>query len=432
MTDEIRDWLIKGGRVIDPSTGMVEEAHVLVEDGVITGVAPDISREGIPVIEARGLWVVPGLIDIHVHLRDPGYEYKETIETGLAAAAAGGFTQVCCMANTLPVNDTGAITFYMVEKAKKLKGPLLHPVGAITRGQKGEALAEMGDMVDQGAVAVSDDGNPVMNSEVMRRAMEYASHFGIPVVDHCEDKNLSAGGSIHEGEVSTRLGIKGIPAASEEVMVARDICLARLTGTRVHLQHLSSRGSVELVKLAKDLGLPVTCEVTPHHLALTHHAVESYDTNTKVNPPLRTEEDREALIEALAQGIIDCVASDHAPHSLKEKDVEYDLAAFGISGVETALAIVLKLVHEGRLTPLRAVEVMSTAPARIMGLEGGTLQAGRPAHITIIDPERGWKVDPEKMISKGKNTPFAGWELKGKAVITMVEGRIVWREQGKV
>ncbi len=432
MTDEIRDWLIKGGRVIDPSTGMVEKAHVLVEDGVITGVAPDISREGIPVIEAQGLWVVPGLIDIHVHLRDPGYEYKETIETGLTAAAAGGFTQVCCMANTLPVNDTGAITFYMVEKAKKLKGPLLHPVGAITKGQKGEALAEMGDMVDQGAVAVSDDGNPVMNSEVMRRAMEYASHFGVPVVDHCEDKNLSAGGSIHEGEVSTRLGIKGIPAASEEVMVARDICLARLTGTRVHLQHLSSRGSVELVKLAKDLGLPVTCEVTPHHLALTHHAVESYDTNTKVNPPLRTEEDREALIEALAQGIIDCVASDHAPHSLKEKDVEYDLAAFGISGVETALAIVLKLVHEGRLTPLRAVEVMSTAPARIMGLEGGTLQAGRPAHITIIDPERVWKVDPERMISKGKNTPFAGWELKGKAVITMVEGRIVWREQGKV
>ncbi len=429
MTDMGRDWLIKGGKVIDPSTGREEEADILVEGGRITGVAPSITKEGIPVIEARGCWVVPGLIDIHVHFRDPGYEYKETIETGLAAAAAGGFTQVCCMANTLPVNDTGAITFYMVEKARKLGGPLLHPVGAITKGQKGESLAEIGDMVDQGAVAVSDDGNPVMNSEVMRRAMEYASHFNIPVVDHCEDKNLSDGGSIHEGEVSTRLGIKGIPAASEEVMVARDICLARQTGTRIHLQHLSSRGSVELVKWAKELGIPVTCEVTPHHLALTHHAVESYDTSTKVNPPLRTEEDREALIEALAQGIIDCVASDHAPHSLKEKDVEYDLAAFGISGVETALAIVLKLVHEGRITPLRAVEAMSTVPARIMGLEGGSLKVGQPAHITIIDPEKVWKVEPEKMVSKGKNTPFAGWELKGKAVATMVEGRVVWRDK---
>ncbi len=429
MTNMGRDWLIKGGTIIDPSTGTLEVADILVEGGQITGVAPSITQRGIPVIEARGLWVVPGLIDIHVHFRDPGYEYKETIETGLAAAGAGGFTQVCCMANTLPVNDTGAITFYMVEKAKKVGGPLLHPVGAITKEQKGESLAEMGDMVDMGAVAVSDDGNPVMNSEVMRRAMEYASHFGIPVVDHCEDKNLSAGGSIHEGEVSTRLGIKGIPSASEEVAVARDLCLARQTGTRIHLQHLSSKGSVELVKWAKDLGIPVTCEVTPHHLALTHQAVESYDTSTKVNPPLRTQEDRQALIEALAQGIIDCVASDHAPHSLKEKDVEYDLAAFGISGVETALGVVLQLVHEGKLTPMRAIETLSTAPARIMGLEGGSLKVGQPAHITLIDPEKTWRVKPEKMLSKGKNTPFAGWELKGKAVITMVEGKVVWKDE---
>ncbi len=423
-----KDWLIKGGTIIDPSTGAQEVADLLVEGGRITGIAPSITKEGIHAIEAQGLWVVPGLIDIHVHFRDPGYEYKETIETGLAAAAAGGFTQVCCMANTLPVNDTGAITFYMVEKAKKVEGPLLHPVGAITKGQKGEGLAEIGDMVDQGAVAISDDGNPVMNSEVMRRAMEYASHFGIPVVDHCEDKNLSAGGSIHEGEVSARLGIKGIPAASEEVMVARDLCLARQTGTHIHIQHLSSRGSVELIKWAKELGIHVTCEVAPHHLALTHNAVESYDTSTKVNPPLRTEEDRQALIEALAQGIIDCVASDHAPHSLKEKDVEYDLAAFGISGVETALGIVLKLVNEGRLTPMRAIEAMSTSPARVMKLEGGSLKVGQPAHITIIDPEKTWLVEPEKMISKGKNTPFTGWELKGKAVVTMVEGKVVWRE----
>ena len=429
MTNMGKDWLIKGGTIIDPSTGAQDVADLLVEGGRITGIAPSITKEGIPVIEAQGLWVVPGLIDIHVHFRDPGYEYKETIETGLAAAAAGGFTQVCCMANTLPVNDTGAITFYMVEKAKKVEGPLLHPVGAITKGQKGEGLAEIGDMVDQGAVAISDDGNPVMNSEVMRRAMEYASHFGIPVVDHCEDKNLSAGGSIHEGEVSARLGIKGIPAASEEVMVARDLCLARQTGTHIHIQHLSSRGSVELIKWAKELGIHVTCEVAPHHLALTHNAVESYDTSTKVNPPLRTEEDRQALIEALAQGIIDCVASDHAPHSLKEKDVEYDLAAFGISGVETALGIVLKLVHEGRLTPMRAIEAMSTSPARVMKLEGGSLKVGQPAHITIIDPEKTWLVEPEKMISKGKNTPFTGWELKGKAVVTMVEGKVVWRDK---
>ena len=429
MTNMGKDWLIKGGTIIDPSTEAQDVADLLVEGGRITGIAPSIAKEGIPVIEARGLWVVPGLIDIHVHFRDPGYEYKETIETGLAAAAAGGFTQVCCMANTLPVNDTGAITFYMVEKAKKVEGPLLHPVGAITKGQKGEGLAEIGDMVDQGAVAISDDGNPVMNSEVMRRAMEYASHFGIPVVDHCEDKNLSAGGSIHEGEVSARLGIKGIPAASEEVMVARDLCLARQTGTHIHIQHLSSRGSVELIKWAKELGIHVTCEVAPHHLALTHNAVESYDTSTKVNPPLRTEEDRQALIEALAQGIIDCVASDHAPHSLKEKDVEYDLAAFGISGVETALGIVLKLVHEGRLTPMRAIEAMSTSPARVMKLEGGSLKVGQPAHITIIDPEKTWLVEPEKMISKGKNTPFTGWELKGKAVVTMVEGKVVWRDK---
>ncbi len=427
MTKENRrDWLIKGGLVIDPPSGTMEVRDVLVERGRISGIAPQISKEGVSIIDARGMWVVPGLIDIHVHFRDPGYEYKETIETGLKAAASGGFTQVCCMPNTSPVNDTGAITLYMREKAKKVKGPLLYPVGAITKGQKGETLAEIGDMVENGAVAISDDGHPVMNSETMRRAMEYASHFGIPVMDHCEDKNLSADGLIHEGLVSTALGFKGIPSASEEVMVARDICLARLTGTRVHLQHLSSKGSVELVRWAKNMGLPVTCEVTPHHLTLTHHAVETYDTNTKVNPPLRTEEDRQALIEGLTEGVVDCVASDHAPHSLKEKDVEYDLAAFGISGVETALGIVLRLVQEGKLSPLRAIEAMSTSPARIVGLDGGGLGVGQPAHITIIDPEKTWEVKPEEMLSKGKNTPFAGWKLKGKAIITMVNGEVVW------
>ena len=426
MTNMAMDWIIKGGLIIDPSSGTMEEGDLWVEKGLIRGIGPCISKEGMPVIEAYGLWVTPGLIDIHVHFRDPGYEYKETIETGLKAAAAGGFTQVCAMANTLPVNDTGAITLYMKSKASSVGGTLLHPVGAITKGLKGETLAEIGDMVAQGAVAVSDDGNPVMNSEVMRRAMEYASHFGIPVVDHCEDRNLSSGGSIHEGVVSTLLGIKGIPAAAEEVMVARDICLARQTGSRVHIQHLSSKGSVELIRWAKEQGIPVTCEVTPHHLTLTHEAVKSYDTNTKVNPPLRTQEDREALIEALAQGVIDCVASDHAPHSLKEKDVEYDLAAFGISGIETALALVLRLVQEGRLSPLRAIEAMSTIPARIMGLEGGTLKVGFPAHITLIDPEKVWTVKKEKLISKGKNTPFLGWDLKGKAVLTMVGGEVAW------
>ncbi len=425
-----RDWIIKGGLIIDPSSRTMEEEDLWVEKGHIKGIDPHISQEGIPVIEAQGLWVTPGLIDIHVHFRDPGYEYKETIETGLKAAAAGGFTQVCPMANTLPVNDTGAITLYMVEKARSIRGPILHPVGAITKGLKGEALAEIGDMVEQGAIAVSDDGNPVMNSEVMRRAMEYSSYFGIPVVDHCEDKNLSDGGSIHEGVVSTLLGMKGIPRTSEEVMVARNICLARQTGSRVHIQHLSSKGSIELVQWAKEQGIPVTCEVTPHHLTLTHEAVKSYDTNTKVNPPLRTQEDRDALIEALSQGVIDCIASDHAPHSLKEKDVEYDIAAFGISGIETALALVLRMVHEEKLSPLRAIEAMSTIPARIMDLEGGSLKVGSPAHITIIDPERTWTVRKEELVSKGKNSPFLGWDLKGKAVLTMVKGEVVWTSKG--
>lgn len=423
-----RSWLIKRGTVIEPYTGKMEVSDILIEDGFIKAIATSLDTDSIPEIDAKGFWVVPGLIDMHVHFRDPGYEYKETIETGLAAAAAGGFTQVCCMANTNPVNDTGTTTRYMVEKSVKLDGVILHPIGAITKGGKGEALAEIGDMVENGAIGISDDGNSVMNSDVMRRAMEYSIHFGIPVIDHCEERNLSAGGVVHEGYISTRLGLKGIPSASEEIMIARDILLARQTGARVHIQHVSSKGSVELIKWAKQQDIPVTAEVTPHHLSLTDEAVVGYDTNTKVNPPLREEEDRNALIEALSEGIIDCMATDHAPHSLIEKDLEYDKASFGISGIETALGLILKLVHEGRLPLMRAIEALSLAPARIMGIEGGRLQPGMPAHLTIIDPNRPWIVDPDRLFSKGKNTPFKGWELRGKAVYTFVRGKMVYKE----
>jgi len=423
-----KDWLIKGGLVIDPTSGKMEILDILIEDGKIKAIEKSLKVEKIPQINAYGLWVSPGLIDIHVHFRDPGYEYKETIETGLAAAAKGGFTQVCCMANTKPVNDTGAITRYMKEKAENLQGVILHPIGAITKGNQGQTLAEIGDMVENGAIGISDDGNPVMNSEVMRRAMEYSKYFDIPVIDHCEEKNLSRGGVMHEGEVSTRLGLKGIPSASEEIMVARDILLASYTKAKLHIQHVSSKGSIELIKWAKEKGISVTAEVTPHHLTLTDKAVEGYDTNTKVNPPLRGEEDKEALIEALSDGIIDCIASDHAPHSLKEKDVEYDQAAFGISGIETALSFVLKLVHEGRLSPLRAIEALTISPAKVMGIDGGKLQPGYDANITIIDPEKVWRIEPDKFASKGKNTPFKGWEVKGKAVCTMVKGKILYSE----
>ena len=421
--------LIKGGRLVDPASGTDGVKDILIEGNRISAIAPKIeAQEGMEIINAEGMLVLPGLVDLHVHFRDPGYEYKEDIESGCRAAVAGGFTTVCCKANTNPVNDTGAITRYMIEKARSLGLCHLHPIGAVSKGLKGQDLAEIGNMVEEGAVAVSDDGNPVWNSELMRRALEYTKAFEIPVVDHCEDKMLSADGVVHEGKYSALTGLKGIPASAEEVMVARDIILARETGGRLHIDHVSTMGSVKLIEMAKNDGVRVTCEVTPHHLWLTDEAITSFDTDTKVNPPLRGEEHVEAVREALRKGIIDAIATDHAPHGKIDKDVEYTKAAFGISGLETALALVLKLVEEGMLPLMRAVEAMTIAPARIFGLDAGYIREGRRADITIVDPNREWVVDPKQFFSKGKNTPFKGWRLKGKVFATIVSGKIVYKD----
>ncbi len=421
--------LIKGGRVIDPATNRDETADVLIEGDRVVRIAPGIeAQERMEVIDASGKWVIPGLVDLHVHFRDPGYEYKEDIETGCMAAVAGGFTTVCCKANTNPVNDTGAITKYMVEKAKAVGLCHLHPVGAVSKGLRGEELAEIGDMVENGAVAVSDDGNPVWNSELMRRALEYTKHFGIPVVDHCEDKTLSRDGVVHEGRYSAITGLKGIPASAEEVMVARDVILAKETGGLLHLDHISTSGSVKLIEWAKEQGVNVTCEVTPHHLALTDEVITTFDTDTKVNPPLRGEEHVEAVRDALRRGIIDAIATDHAPHGRIDKDVEYTEAAFGISGLETALGVVLKLVEEGVIPLMRALEAMTVVPARIFNLDAGRLAEGERADIAIVDPKAEWTVEPERFFSKGKNTPFKGWRLKGKVFATIVSGKVVYMD----
>ena len=421
--------LIKGGRLVDPASGTDGVKDILIEGNRISAIAPKIeAQEGMEIINAEGMLVLPGLVDLHVHFRDPGYEYKEDIESGCRAAVAGGFTTVCCKANTNPVNDTGAITRYMIEKARSLGLCHLHPIGAVSKGLKGQDLAEIGNMVEEGAVAVSDDGNPVWNSELMRRALEYTKAFEIPVVDHCEDKMLSADGVVHEGKYSALTGLKGIPASAEEVMVARDIILARETGGRLHIDHVSTMGSVKLIEMAKNDGVRVTCEVTPHHLWLTDEVITSFDTDTKVNPPLRGEEHVEAVREALRKGIIDAIATDHAPHGKIDKDVEYTKAAFGISGLETALALVLKLVEEGMLPLMRAVEAMTIAPARIFGLDAGYIREGGRADITIVDPNREWVVDPKQFFSKGKNTPFKGWRLKGKVFATIVSGKIVYKD----
>lgn len=420
--------LIKGGRLIDPASGRDEVVDILIEGERVSRIAPSIEvQERMEVIDAEGKWVLPGLVDVHVHLREPGYEYKEDIESGSKAAVAGGFTTICCKANTNPVNDTGAITRYIVERAKEVGLCRIYPVGAVSKGLKGEELAEIGDMVANGAVAVSDDGRPVWNSELMRRALEYTKYFGIPVVDHCEDLALSGDGVVHEGKYSAITGLKGIPASAEEVMVARDIILARETKGRLHIDHVSTAGSVKLIEMGKDEGVCLSCEVTPHHLALTDEVIVTFDTDTKVNPPLRGEEHVLAVREALEKGIIDIIATDHAPHGAIDKDVEYTKAAFGISGLETALGVVLKLVNEGALSLKRAIEAMTIAPARIFGLDAGYVAEGGPADIVVVDPDKEWVVDPSRFYSKGKNTPFKGWKLKGKVVITICNGKLVYK-----
>jgi len=417
--------IIKGGRIIDPANGRDGKGDLVIDKGRILQIGKDLA--GNHAIDAEGLWVVPGLIDMHVHFREPGYEYKETIETGCRSAAAGGFTAVACMPNTDPVNDNGSVTDFILTRARSA-AVSVHPVGAITRRSDGEELAEIGDMAEMGIVALSDDGRPVMNGRVMRCAMEYAGTFGLPVITHAEDLTICTDGVMHEGAVSTRLGLRGIPSASEESMVERDILLAELTGAVLHVAHVSAEGTVKRIREAKSRGVKVTAEVTPHHLSLTHESLTGYDTNLKVNPPLRREKDRQALIAGLADGTIDAVASDHAPHNIAEKEVEFDRAAFGMVGLETSLPLLLQLVHEGWLTPAQLVDRMSVAPARILKLQGGSLSEGRAADVTLIDPDLLFTVDAARFRSLSFNTPFAGRKLKGKAVCTLVRGKVVYSD----
>ena len=428
--------LLRGGRVIDPANNVDAVLDVLIEDGRIAALG-DIRHDSdmqADAVDCHGKIVCPGFIDLHTHLREPGYEYKEDISSGSRAAAAGGFTTICCMPNTDPVIDNGAVAGFVRRRAQEVGLVNVLPIGAVTKKQAGEELAEMGELAAAGCVAVSDDGKPVLRSDVMRHALEYSRLFGIPVLSHCEDAGLSAG-QMHEGYYSTVYGLKGIPAEAEEIMVARDLILARLTGGRLHICHISTKGALEAVKQAKASGLAVTCEATPHHLALTDEVVGSYDTDTKVNPPLRSEEHVAALREALTSGLIDCIATDHAPHHFESKDCEYGLASFGISGIETAVAVIMdSLVRPGLLDIARMVELFTTGPAGIIAANRatvGALTCGAPADVTIIDPDMVRTVDPRKFYSRGKNTPFKGMELRGWPCMTIVGGRIV-AEDGRV
>ena len=425
----MRPLLLTGGRVIDPSRDTDDLADVLLEDGRITAVGRNIGTpDGADTLDVRGKVVAPGLVDVHVHLREPGQEDLETIATGSASAVAGGFTSICAMPNTDPVCDNQGVVGFVIAQAQRAAKARVYPIGAVTLGQKGQQLAEFGELVGAGAVAVSDDGKPVATAHMMRTALEYAKTFGIPVADHCEDMSLATGGSMHEGIVSTRLGLKGIPAAAEEVMVARDILLAELTGGHVHLCHMSTRGSVELIRRAKERGLRVTAEACPHHFSLTHEACVGYNTNAKMNPPLREAADVEAIREGLKDGTIDCVATDHAPHHYDAKEREFDDAPNGIIGLETALGLsISELVGRGLLTLPQLLHRMSTAPARIFNLPGGTLLPGAPADLVVIDPTVKWTVQPETFCSKSRNTPFAGRELTGRAELTIVRGQVAFR-----
>jgi len=418
--------LISGGQIIDPGrfNGI---ADLLIDQGRIASIGADVKAPtGVMKIAAEGRLVVPGFVDLHVHFREPGYEYKETIRSGAASAVAGGFTTVCCMPNTNPVNDNQAITEFMLERARAAGLANVLPIGAITKGSEGKELAEIGDLRRAGCVAISDDGKPVMSSLVMRRAMEYALAFDVPVVDHCEDLHLAEGGCMNEGLVSTELGLPGIPSAAEDVMVARNVALAELTGARLHLAHISTEGSVRMVREAKSRGIHVTAEACPHHFTITEEAVRGYDTCAKMNPPLRTWKDVQAIKDGLRDGTIDVIATDHAPHATQEKQQGFTEAPFGIVGLETALSLTLALVDEGVLSLEAAIGKLSTGPAHAFGLNKGTLAVGSDADVTIIDPHEQWKVDPTKFRSKSRNTPFAGWKVKGRVHTTIVGGRVVF------
>lgn len=424
------DLAITGGRVIDPESRMDRVADIYVRDGLIRRIEKGKRKiKATETIDARGMIVVPGLIDMHTHLREPGREDEETVFTGSCAAVAGGFTSICCMPNTQPPIDSQETVKFIYQRAKDAKCNI-HCIGCITKGQKGEELTEINDLVQAGVVAISDDGLPVINSQVMRNAMEYSRMFDLPVISHCEDPNLSAGGVMHEGLISTQLGMSGAPSIAEEIMVARDIKLAEFTGARVHIAHVSTEGSVELIRQAKSKGIKVTCEGTPHHFTLTHEIIRTFDTNAKVNPPLRTKRDVLAIKNGLKDGTIDCIATDHAPHSVEEKEVEFDFAPFGVVGLETAMGLVItELIDKKVLSWTQAVAKLTTNPAKILSLQAGRLRAGSPADITIIDPRASWVVDPSKFQSKSKNCPFGGTKLRGKVSFTVVNGKVVHKEQ---
>ena len=417
--------LIKNGQVIDPANKIDGKLDILVADGKIAklGKPGTIPANSAQTVDASGKLVVPGLIDMHVHLREPGFEYKETIATGTAAAKAGGFTSVCCMPNTNPVNDSRSVTEFILAQARNAWARVF-PIGAITKGSKGEELTEMAELHAAGCFAVSDDGKPVMNSAIMRRAMEYSKIFDLLVISHCEDSSLPDKGVMNEGVVSTELGLRGIPRAAEDVMTGRDISLAELTGARLHIAHVSTAGSVRLVRDAKSRGVKVTAETCPHYFSLTEEAVRGYNTMAKMNPPLRTADDVAAIKQGLKDGVIDVIATDHAPHAMDEKSGEFDYASFGVVGLETAVGLSFKLVLEGTLTLNDVVSRMSSNPAKILNLNKGTLSAGADADITIIDPNIEWTVDSAQFKSKSKNTPFNGWKLKGRAVQTIVGGKL--------
>lgn len=421
--------LIKGGRVIDPAQGVDGQFDVLIENGRIAKVGQNLAGQNFSgqVIDAAGKLVVPGLIDIHVHLRDPGYEYKEDIQSGTQAAVVGGFTSVACMPNTNPVNDNKAVSLYIRHRAQEVGLANVFPIGAITKGLKGESMAEMGELREAGCLALSDDGKPVNNSELMRRALEYSRPFGLTLITHAEDLSLVGEGVMNEGFVATELGLKGIPWVAEDAATARDIMLAEFTGGKLHVAHVSTKGSVELVRQAKKRGVQVTCEATPHHFTLTDEAVRGYETNAKMNPPLRSAEDVAAIRAGLADGTIDAIATDHAPHHFDEKNVEFNIALNGIVGLESALPLTLELVKEGVLSMPQAIRLLTCGPAQALGIPRGTLAEGVSADVTIIDPELSWTLEADKLASKSKNTPFDGWIMQGAATHTLVAGKVVYQ-----
>jgi len=424
--------LVSGGRVVDPVSNRDGVFDLLLEDGLVTEIGSRLVAGDTKVFDASGLLVFPGFIDLHAHLREPGREYAETVATGLKAAAAGGFTAVCAMPNTDPVNDSRAISEYLVSKSRGAAGPRLYPIGAVTKGQRGGELAEFGEMRVAGAVAVSDDGKWLADGALLRRAFEHAQLFGMPVVQHCEDPSLSGGAPMHEGAVSTRLGLPGQPAIAEAAAVARDLLVAEVARGRLHVAHLSTARSLELVAEARARGLSVTCEVTPHHLTLTDEEIarSGFSTNFKMNPPLREAADLSALAAGLEDGTVDAIATDHAPHHEDEKSLDFGTAPFGVVGLETAVAVVHdRLVRTGKLSLKRFAEVFSAGPARAFGLPGGTLAPGSPANVTLLDPRTRWRIDPSRFESLSRNTPFAGWDLVGAVAATIVEGRIVWRRE---